>query len=94
MKYLVRSTNQYDRSFKKLVFSGKIYREEIESVVEIIVSGEKLPVKFKDHKLKGDLAYFRECHIKPDVLLVYKIEKKEIILVLVNIGTHNDLFRK
>ncbi len=92
MGYFIISTNQYNRSFKKLIFGGKVRREEIEKVIEIIISNSKLPFKFKDHKLKGDMADFRECHIKPNILLIYKIKRDGTTLILVNIGTHSDLF--
>jgi len=46
--------------------------------------------KYKDHSLIGDYADFMECHIKPDLLLIYRFE--ESILKLVDIGTHSELF--
>ena len=48
--------------------------------------------KHRDHALKGDFKGYRECHIKPDVLLIYKIEKDVLILVLADIGSHTNLF--
>ncbi|MDO7253952.1 type II toxin-antitoxin system YafQ family toxin, partial [Helicobacter cappadocius] len=48
--------------------------------------------KYKDHKLKGEYKDFRECHIKPDLLLIYKIDKEVLILACIAIGSHSDLF--
>ena len=45
------------------------------------------------HVLKGEYAGFHECHIKPDWLLIYLIEKDMLILTLVNTGSHADLFK-
>ncbi|MBF1198794.1 MAG: type II toxin-antitoxin system YafQ family toxin, partial [Fusobacterium periodonticum] len=54
--------------------------------------GEKLEEKYKDHYLQGNYSGFKECHIKPDWLLVYKIEDNVLVLTLSRTGTHSDLF--
>ena len=51
---------------------------------------EKLESKYRDHKLQGDFAECRECHIEPDLLLIYRIHGN--ILYLIRTGTHSDLF--
>ena len=51
-----------------------------------------LEPKYKDHKLIGKYAGFRECHIKPDLLLIYKKENKTLILMCIALGSHSDLF--
>ena len=66
----------------------------MDSVVTALANSEKLPEKNRDHNLTGKYAGFRECHIQPDWLLVYKIEKKVLILTLINTGTHSDIFKK
>ena len=69
------------------------YRLELlEEAVSQIAKQEKLPEKYRDHELTGNYAGFRECHIQPDWLLVYRIEEKELILILSRTGTHADLF--
>ena len=52
----------------------------------------ELETKYKDHQLKGNMKEFRECHIKPDLLLVYGIINDA--LELVNIGSHSEVFKK
>jgi mRNA interferase YafQ len=52
----------------------------------------ELETKYKDHQLKGNMKEFRECHIKPDLLLVYGII--DDALELVNIGSHSEVFKK
>ena len=64
----------------------------LENVVDTLARGEKLTEKFRDHELIGNYAGFRECHIQPDWLLVYRIENSELILFLSRTGTHSDLF--
>jgi mRNA interferase YafQ len=64
----------------------------VESVVQILASGKKLDPRYKDHQTQGDFEGFRECHIRGDLLLIYKIEKDKLILVLINIGSHSELF--
>ena len=64
----------------------------LENVVDTLARGEKLTDKFRDHELVGNYSGFRECHIQPDWLLVYRIENSELILFLSRTGTHSDLF--
>ncbi len=66
--------------------------ELLRNVVNAIASGEALDRKYRDHDLTGDFAGFRECHVQPDWLLVYRIEHEELELFLFRIGTHSDLF--
>ena len=64
----------------------------LQEVVDVLASGEKLSEKHRDHALTGDWESFRECHIQPDWLLIYKISGDSLILTLVRTGTHSDLF--
>ena len=66
----------------------------LENVVDILASGKKLPPKYKNHPLKGKYTGCFDCHILPDWVLIYKIEKDDLILLLVDTGTHSDLFEK
>lgn len=66
--------------------------ELLDEVVEKLANGIQLEDKYCDHNLKGDYAGFRECHIKPDWLLVYRINDNELYLFLSRTGTHSDLF--
>ena len=64
----------------------------LRSVVHTLARGEKLDMKYRDHDLTGDFIGFRECHVQPDWLLVYRIEQEELELFLFRTGTHSDLF--
>ncbi|MFA5936740.1 MAG: type II toxin-antitoxin system YafQ family toxin [Candidatus Paceibacterota bacterium] len=90
--YQVVFSSQYQKSLKKISRSGNFPIKEIEKVISLLIVGEILPYKYKDHKLNGELSDYRECHIKGDLLLIYKIEEQNLILVLINIGSHSKLF--
>lgn len=64
----------------------------LDEVVSKLARGETLPEKNRDHSLNGDYVGFRECHIQPDWLLIYRIEAEDLILFLSRTGTHSDLF--
>ena len=60
--------------------------------ITLLAKGDPLPPKYRDHQLKGRLSAFRECHIKGDWLLIYRIVEDKLILSLHNTGTHSDIF--
>ena len=64
----------------------------LEAVVEKLASGKPLDISNHDHNLSGNLSGFRECHIEPDWLLIYRVEEDDLILLLMRTGTHSDLF--
>ena len=66
--------------------------DHLERVVELLRKRVSLPDQYRDHALSGDYAGFRECHIQPDWLLVYRVEEDRLILTLARTGTHSDLF--
>ena len=84
-------SNKFKRDFKR---SKKQHRNiaEFEKVLKLLVSGKKLPESYRDHSLTGNYADYRECHIEPDWLLVYKIDNDKIELLLFRLGSHSDLF--
>lgn len=65
----------------------------LDNVVDMLRQGRQLAAKYRDHELSGKLKGFRECHIKPDWLLVYLIENDILTLTLVETGTHADIFK-
>lgn len=91
--YKIILTRRFKKSLKKIKRSNKYNVSDIQKAIYTIAHDKKLDIKFKDHKLHGELSQLRECHIKPDLLLVYEKDKKSSILVLVDMGSHNELFR-
>lgn len=65
---------------------------KLKYVVNELANQRPLDEKYRDHELTGNYRNFRECHIEPDWLLIYRIEKCELTLALVRTGTHSDLF--
>ncbi len=84
-------SNQFKKDLK-LAIKRKANIKELENVVDTLAKGLKLDKKYKDLELKGSYKSFRECHINPDWLLIYKIEKNELELFLFRTGSHADLF--
>jgi len=91
MKYIVKYTALFKKDYKRALKRGQRV-ELLQAVVAALARGELLPEKNKDHPLSGKWAGFRECHILPDWLLVYKIEDNVLVLTLARTGTHSDVF--
>ncbi len=88
---ILETTAQFRRDYKLMKKRG-CERELIETVLDKLLNGCPLEAAHRDHALTGNYAGFRECHIKPDWLLVYKIERDRLVLVAQRTGTHSDLF--
>ena len=87
---------QYGRRFKK-EFQQSLRQEGhtpemFQTVLNYLIHEKPLPEKYRDHKLSGGYNGYRECHIAPDWLLVYKTDAKKLVLVLTRTGSHSDLF--
>jgi len=93
-KYNLRITNRFKKHLKQIAKRNIDNVKKINDVVNSLQKGETLETKFKDHALVGNWTGHRECHILPDLLLIYKIEENILILELVDTGTHADLFGK
>lgn len=93
MKYSIARTKEFRKNLKLMAKRGKDI-ENLLAIVALLANGETLAEKYRDHELIGNLKGYRECHIEPDWLLVYKITESLLILTLTNTGTHSDLFNK
>lgn len=89
MKYDIFRTVSFKKGFKKLIAK---HQEEVFVVIEILANGDVLPQKYKDHSLSGNYKGCKECHVRPDLLLIYRISEGVLELTLVEIGSHSDLF--
>ena len=92
MMYEVRFTSAFKKSYKLMKKRG-LDISLLENVIDLLRNGKTLDEKYRDHALSGDFEGFRECHIKPDWLLVYLIENDILTLTMVDTGTHSDIFR-
>lgn len=84
-------SNRFKKDLKLAAKRG-LNLDELDAIVERLASGQPLPEKNRDHALTGDYIGFRECHIRPDWLLVYRVDGEDLILFLFRTGTHTDLF--
>jgi len=87
--YNIFRTTSFKKDYKKLSNRDK---DLLKSVIRLLVDGKELDEKFKDHKLIGNYLGCRECHIQPDLLLIYRIDNNILELALVRVGSHFKLF--
>ncbi|HVY72663.1 MAG TPA: type II toxin-antitoxin system YafQ family toxin [Candidatus Paceibacterota bacterium] len=93
--YFIHRASSFKKSLQRLKKSGILKQrvaDDIAHTIDLIASGLVLPKEYRDHQLTGDFAGCRECHIKGDLLLIYQRNKDKLILILLDIGTHSELF--
>lgn len=89
--YSVKYTRQFKKSLKLCVKRGldlKIFTDTL----DILQEYGQLPPQYKAHRLVGEYSGCWECHMKPDWLLIWKQNDMELELVMVDTGSHSDLF--
>lgn len=89
--YRLVATTRFKKDLKMLSKRG-YNLESLASVLDLLVTGERLPRRFKEHILVGNYTKCHECHISSDWLLIYEIDGKESLIYLTRTGTHSDLF--
>ena len=85
-------TTQFKKDYK-MAIKRNLPINELDKVIELLSLDAPLPEKYLDHDLSGNWKGFRECHIQPNWLLLYKISNNKLILTLSRTGSHSDLFR-
>lgn len=80
---------------KKILKSGRKQSDfdMIQRIIDTLAIPEALPRKHLEHSLSGNYKNYRECHIFPNLLLIYAHDHQKQILELVRIGSHSELFR-
>ena len=91
--YSVQYTNQFKKDWKLCLKRG-FPMDLLQTAITILAQKGSLPPEYKPHKLSGKRADEWECHIKPDWLLVWEQHEKELTLLMLNTGTHSDIFNK
>ena len=84
-------SNRFRKDLKLAAKRG-LGLDELNAIVNQLAAGQTLPERNRDHALTGDYIGFRECHIRPDWLLVYRVDGDALELFLFRTGTHTDLF--
>lgn len=85
------STSRFRKEVRLAVKRGKDLAR-LDEAIRLLLRGEPLPSRLRDHQLAGEMKGYRECHLEPDWLLVYRLSPDGKILELARIGTHSDLF--
>ena len=89
----LHTTNQF-RKDEKLARKRGLNVALLKSVIQTLLEEKHLAPKHKDHPLVGNYIGFRECHILPNWLLIYTVDKGRLILTASRTGTHTDIFDK
>lgn len=89
MKYKVKFTHSFKKAYKKI---GQKDKDLLLKVIERLANDENLEEKYNDHALKDKWKNHRECHIKPNLLLIYQKFEAILILKCAETGSHNELF--
>lgn len=87
----IHYSNKFKKNLELMIRRGKD-PEKIKAVIVSLANGVPLGFRHKDHPLVGNFTGFRDCHIEPDWLLIYRVE--EGVLYLERTGTHSDLFKR
>ena len=93
MAYTIKTTKTFDKDMERCIKRG-YPMDDLRTAMKLLERDGSLPAEYKPHKLKGDRKNQWECHIKPDWLLIWEQHDHELILVMINTGTHSDLFGK
>nr|VFJ76303.1 MAG: mRNA interferase YafQ [Candidatus Kentron sp. FM]VFJ76434.1 MAG: mRNA interferase YafQ [Candidatus Kentron sp. FM]VFK23093.1 MAG: mRNA interferase YafQ [Candidatus Kentron sp. FM] len=89
----IKPTRAFQKDFRREMTGkrGKVLQQTLSSVIDQLARNVSLSPRFKEHALKGKWARHRECHLRPDLLLIYRKPDNET-LTLVRLGSHAELF--
>ena len=86
----LKTTGQFRKDYKRCKKRGLDMRL-LETVIDTLLAEKPLDAKHRDHALTGNYDGFRECHIQPDWLLIYRADRDALILTATRTGTHSEL---
>lgn len=89
--YSLKYSSHFKKDLKRFK-NDKSVLVELALVFDILASSKKIPDKYYNHKLVGEYGNCFECHIKPNVLLIYRINNEEVEILMVRLGSHSNLF--
>lgn len=92
-KYDIVWSSQFKKDYKRSI-KRNLDINLLDDIIRKLSYGETLPEENRDHPLSGNWTGFRECHIQPDWLLIYRFDDDVLVLTLTRTGTHSDLFGK
>ena len=90
----IERSSAFKRDYKRVKATPRHRNVDtlLTEVLQLLLDDQPLPANNRDHALSGDWAGYRECHLKPDLLLIYKKPNVEV-LRLARLGSHSELFR-
>lgn len=83
-------TAQFKRDYKRVKKQGRDV-DSLLAIAQRLACEEVLEAKYRDHPLTGSDQGHRECHLAPDWLLIYKVDKGALILTMIRTGSHSEL---
>jgi len=87
----IRPSSQFKKDLKKIRHDKRVL-DEVDAIIKMLAQENSLPAKNRDHELiGGEYHGYRECHVRPDLLLVYRVTKSILELYLLRIGSHSEL---
>ena len=89
--YTIRYTGEFKRQMKLCKKRGYDL-SLIRNVIQTLSTQGCLPAQYRPHILSGNRKGQWECHIEPDWLMIWEQNDKELVLLMLNTGTHSDLF--
>ena len=87
----LKTTSKFRKDYKRMKSQGK-NMALLEEVIDTLLQEKTLDAKYRDHPLSGNYIGFRECHVLSDWLLIYAINRDQLLLTASRTGTHSDLF--
>jgi mRNA interferase YafQ len=88
-------TSRFSKDYKRVQRGplGKSIQQQLQSVLDLLVADVPLPARNHDHPLRGEWRGFRDCHVQPDLVLIYR-KYEPSMLELTRLGSHSELFKK
>jgi len=92
--YKLKLTTKFKKDLKKIKYNSKDYDLVKSVLITLNIKGvEGIDVNMKPHKLKGNYKENWECHIKPDLLIIWFQIETPMTIILIRIGSHSELFK-
>lgn len=89
-------TKKFGKDWKRLAKSGRFPMQELKDVMTLLIENKApLPAEYKDHPLQGDWKDYRDCHVRGDWVLIYRIDTEQDgteTIIFARTGTHADVF--
>jgi len=89
--YTVKPTGKFRKDYKQME-KRNLDMSLLDEIIITLAQGKKLPSHNRDHALHGNYAGHRSCHIQPDWILIYRLDKNVLVLSLTRTGSHSDLY--